>query len=51
MKWSRATSITDELLAQDQIHATLFKIQGTTLSPSSFPWALRPSRDTTFPRS
>ncbi|KAK4134013.1 hypothetical protein BT67DRAFT_434172 [Trichocladium antarcticum] len=41
MKWSRATPITDELLAQDQIHATFFKVQGTTLEPLEF--AMGPS--------
>lgn len=41
MKWTRATPITKELLAQDKIHATFFKIQGDTLVPLEF--AMGPS--------
>jgi hypothetical protein len=36
MKWTRATPIADELLAQDKIHATFYKVEDKVLVPFEF---------------
>ncbi|KAL8739643.1 MAG: hypothetical protein Q9190_007572 [Brigantiaea leucoxantha] len=45
MNWTRATPINDELLAQDKIHATFFKVQGNTLVPFEFAEGPSPLKD------
>lgn len=49
MNWTRATPIDVELLAQDKIHATFFKVEDNTLVPFEFAEGPSPLKGTEHP--